>query len=65
MMGDEPENIDPIIVSSCIVLENQSSEKHIDGNVNKVSWHSIWCIIIVFFDMANTLQRLILLKTGY
>ena len=65
LMGDEPDSIDPIIVSACIVLEDETSEKHIDSIVNKVSWLYSWCIIIALFDMANTLQRLILLKTGY
>ena len=63
LMGDGPDSMDSIIVSSCIVLEDETSEKQVDGIVNKVSWQSIWFICIAYFDMANTLQRLILLKT--
>ena len=63
-MGDEPDSLDSIIVSLCIVLEDETSEKQVDGIVNKVSWLSSWCIRIAYFDMANTLQRLILSKTG-
>jgi hypothetical protein len=61
LMGDGPDSIDSIIVSSCVVLEDETSEKQVDGIVNKVSsWLSSWCICIAYFDMANTLQRLIL-----
>jgi hypothetical protein len=61
LMGDGPDSIDSIIVSSCVVLEDETSEKQVDGIVNKVSsWLSGWCICIAYFDMANMLQRLIL-----
>jgi hypothetical protein len=63
LMGDGPDSIDSIIVSSCIVLEDETSEKQVDGIVNKVSWQSIWFICIAYFDIAHMLQRLILLKT--
>jgi hypothetical protein len=58
-MDDGPDSIDPIIVSSCVVLEDETSEKQVDGIVNKVSCHYRWCICIVYFDMANMLYRLI------
>ena len=64
LMGDGPDSLDSIIVSSCIVLEDETSEKQVDGIVNKVSWQSSWFICIAYFDMANTLQRLILSETG-
>ena len=51
LMGDGPDSIDPIIVSSCVVLEDETSEKQVDGIVNKVSCQ--------YFDMANMLYRLI------
>ena len=60
LMGDEPDSIDSIIVSSCIVLEDETSEKQVDRIVNKVSWLSSWCICIAYFDIANMLPRLIL-----
>lgn len=59
LMDDGPDSIDPIIVSSCVVLEDETSEKQVDGIVNKVSCHYRWCICIVYFDMANMLYRLI------
>jgi hypothetical protein len=60
LMGDGPDTIDPIIVSSCVVLEDETSEKQVDGILNKVSWLSSWCICIAYFDIANMLPRLIL-----
>ncbi len=36
LMGDGPETIDPIIVSSCVVLEDETSEMQVDGIVTKV-----------------------------
>ena len=35
-MGDGPETIDPIIVSSCVILEDETSEMQVDGIVTKV-----------------------------
>ncbi len=55
LMGDGPDSINPIIVSLCVVLEDKTLEKQVDGIVNKVSCHSRWCICIVYFDMANML----------
>ena len=63
LMGDGPDIIDSIIVSSCIVLEDKTSEKQVDGIVNKVSWQYICFICIAYFDIANMLKILILLKT--
>ncbi len=37
LVGDGPKSIDPIIVSSCVVLEDKSSETLVDGIVTKVS----------------------------
>ena len=36
LMGDGPETIDPIIVSSCVILEDETSEMQVDGIVTKV-----------------------------
>jgi len=49
LMGDGPDSLDSIIVSSCIVLEDETSEKQVDGIVNKVSWQSSWFICITLF----------------
>ena len=35
LMGDTPESIDPVIVSSCVVLEDETSETQVDGIVSK------------------------------
>jgi hypothetical protein len=36
LTGDSPETIDPVIVSSCVVLEDETSETQVDGIVTKV-----------------------------
>ena len=36
LMGDTPESIDPVIVSSCVVLEDETLETQVDGIVSKV-----------------------------
>ena len=36
LMGDGLETIDPVIVSSCVVLEDETSETQVDGIVTKV-----------------------------
>jgi hypothetical protein len=36
LMGDEPETIDPVIVLSCIILEDETSETQVGGIVTKV-----------------------------
>ena len=36
LMGDRPKSIDPIIVSLCIVLEDETPETQVDGIVSKV-----------------------------
>ena len=36
LVGDGPDSLDFIIVLSCIVLEDETSEKQVDGIVNKV-----------------------------
>ena len=36
LMGDDPETIDPLIVSSCVILEDETSEMQVDGIVTKV-----------------------------
>jgi hypothetical protein len=38
LMGDEPESIDSIIVSLCVVLEDETPEMQVDGIVDKVSF---------------------------
>jgi hypothetical protein len=40
LMGDKPDTIDPIIFSSCVILEDETSEMQVDGIVDKVSWHA-------------------------
>ncbi len=69
LMGDEPESIDSIIVSLCVVLEDETSEMQVDGIVNKVSFvcftatrtkDLLWLTSTIVFT-----QRLILLKKEY
>ena len=36
LMGDTPESIDPVIVLSCVVLEDEMMETQVDGIVSKV-----------------------------
>ncbi len=36
LMGDDPETIDPVIVSSCVILEDETSETQVDGIVTRV-----------------------------
>ena len=43
-MGDGPDSLDSIIVSLCVVLEDETLEKQVNGIVNKVSWLSRWRI---------------------
>ena len=40
LMGDGPDSINPIIVSPCVVLEDETFETQVDEIVNKVSCHS-------------------------
>ena len=35
-MGDGPDTIDPVIISSCVILEDETSETQVDGIVTKV-----------------------------
>ena len=44
LMGDGPDSLDSIIVSSCVVLEDETLEEQVNGIVNKVSWLSGWHI---------------------
>ena len=44
LMGDGPDSLDSIIVSLCVVLEDETLEKQVNGIVNKVSWLSRWRI---------------------
>ena len=43
LMGDMPESINPVIVSSCFVLEDETSETQVDGIVSNVR-----CIIMLW-----------------
>ena len=62
LMGDTPESIDPVIVSSCVVLEDQTSETQVDGIVSKVrSCSPVYRLTI----LTAVLPRLIHLRTGY
>jgi hypothetical protein len=36
LMGDGPDSIDPVIVSSCVILEDETSETQVDGILTKV-----------------------------
>ena len=36
LMEDGPDRIDPVIVSSCVILEDETSETQVDGIVAKV-----------------------------
>ena len=36
LMGDEPGSFDPIIVSSCVIMEDETSEMQVEGIVAKV-----------------------------
>ena len=36
LMGDGLETIDPVIVSSCVILEDETSETQVDGIMTKV-----------------------------
>ncbi len=36
LMGDTPESIGPVIVSPCVVLEDETLETQVDGMVSKV-----------------------------
>ena len=45
LMGDTPESIDPVIVSSCVVLEDETSETQVDGIVCKVRLAIILCLL--------------------
>jgi hypothetical protein len=36
LMGDGPDSIDPVIVLSCVILEDETSETQVDGIVTKV-----------------------------
>jgi hypothetical protein len=42
LMGDGPESIPPIIVSSCVILEDETSEMQVDGIVTKVCVSVSW-----------------------
>jgi hypothetical protein len=42
LMRDGPESIYPIIVSSCVVLEDETSETQVDGIVTKVCVSVSW-----------------------
>ena len=35
-MGDGPDSIDPVIVLSCVILEDETSETQVDGILTKV-----------------------------
>ena len=36
LIRDDPETIDPVIVLSCVILEDKTSETQVDGIVTKV-----------------------------
>ena len=45
LMGDTPESIDPVIVSSCVVLEDETSETQVDGIISKVRHAIMLCLL--------------------
>ena len=45
LMGDTPESIDPVIVSLCVVLEDETSETQVDGIVSKVTHAIMLCLL--------------------
>ncbi len=57
LMGDGPDSLDSIIVSSCIVLEDETSEKQVDGIVKKVSWQTSWFIFLFALLILIRLTR--------
>ena len=36
LMGDEPGSFDPIIVSSCVIMRDETSERQVEGIIDKV-----------------------------
>ena len=61
LMGDGPETIDPIIVSSCVILEDETSETQVDGIVTKVrALISHTYLVTLQRSPHYSLQRLIL-----
>jgi hypothetical protein len=42
LMGDGPESIDPIIILSCVNLEDETLEMQVDGIVTKVRVSVSW-----------------------
>jgi hypothetical protein len=45
LMGDTPESINPVIVSSCVVLEDETLETQVDGIVSKVRRAIMLCLL--------------------
>ncbi len=45
LMGDTPESIDPVIVSLCVVLEDETSETQVDGIISKVRHTIMLCLL--------------------
>ena len=45
LMGDTPESIDPVIVSSCVVLEDETSETQVHGIISKVRYIIVQCLL--------------------
>ncbi len=45
LMRDGPESIDPIIVSSCVILEDETLETQVDGIVTKVRVSVGWDLL--------------------
>ena len=61
LMGDGPETIDPIIVSSCVILEDETSETQVDGIVTKIrALISHTYLVTLQRSTHYSLQRLIL-----
>ncbi len=45
LMGNGLESIDPIIVSSCVLLEDETLETQVDGIVTKVRVSVSWDLL--------------------
>jgi hypothetical protein len=44
LMDDTPESIDPVVVSLCVVLEDETSETQVDGIISKIRHAIMLCL---------------------
>ena len=50
-MEDGPKSIDPIILSSCVVLEDETSETQVDGIVTNVSERKQTMLVMILMSI--------------